>query len=100
LKLVYPNQWMPSRPRLHDIFLMEFFQCSKATQKELEILNKSRIYLQAITLSDIASTDGITILPSAIQGHPTVGCHSNLDWPHQGRPPRQACPCGNNTYYH
>jgi hypothetical protein len=52
----------------------------------MSALNRCRLYLQVINLSDIVSADGKRILQEAKQGHRLEGQHSNLQWSVQGRP--------------
>jgi hypothetical protein len=86
LQFHYSRAWIPNLPREKDTFLMELFQSYRLNTQEMRILNKCRIYLQVLTLSDITSADGIYILPEVKAGHPPADRTSNLHWPLQGNP--------------
>ncbi len=90
LQIHCPNQWLPSKPRQHDIFLMEYFVELQLKPNDLKCLNMCRLYLQAITLADVSSADGTYILSAAKQGIQLTGCNSSLDWPTQERPNKTA----------
>jgi hypothetical protein len=53
-------------------------------------INRYRIYLQVLTLSDIATADGKSLLPSAMDGLRDLQIHSTLVWPTQLPPAPQA----------
>jgi hypothetical protein len=86
LQFLYPSGWIPSKPRRHDVFLMDAFHTHLPSISTLRILNQCRLYLQVITLSDIATADGKLILPEAKQGVPLSDRLSTLLWPAQGNP--------------
>jgi hypothetical protein len=81
-----PSHWVPMLPRRHDLYLMDYFIALRLPDAVLLTLNACRVYLQAITLSDITSADGTYILPEAKQGGHIPYRTSRLDWPLQGRP--------------
>jgi len=89
LEFLYPDGWVPSKPREHDHFLMALFQKHKPSLKIMSTLNRCRLYLQVLTLSDITTADGRSILEEAKQGQPLPDRRSTLLWPAQGLPPKQ-----------
>jgi hypothetical protein len=54
----------------------------------LMALNRCRVFLRVLFLSDICSADGTTILHAFRKGERSADRISNLDWPFQPRPPR------------
>ncbi len=62
------QEWLPSRPRYNDHSLMDHFMKLGFSDTQLGILNRCRLYLQVIHLSDIASADGSIIIPDCKQG--------------------------------
>jgi hypothetical protein len=60
----------------------------KLPTKQLKRLNRSRIYLQVIHISDICSADEKTILNCFKRGDRCPHRHSTLDWPFQPKLPR------------
>ena len=75
--------------RTHDCFLMERINTLDIPAHDKARLNLCRIYLQAITLSDITDAGGIQILEKAMLGQRDMHRVSNLNWPSQGRPCEQ-----------
>ncbi len=86
LGFLYPNGWLPSKPRHHDAFLMEEFQLHNPSLSEMRTLNRCRIFLQVITLSDISTADGQRIVSDAKRGERLPDRASKLLWPTQGKP--------------
>jgi hypothetical protein len=64
-----------------DHFVRQGYKASQLTR-----LNRCRIYLQVITLTDIASADGTCIIPDVFIGLPLTDRKSTLQWPSQKRP--------------
>ena len=64
--------------RQNDQYIMDVFNlhCSKP---KLKILNKCRMYMRVILISDIARGDGIGLQSGVLQG--LIRVHSNLQWP-------------------
>lgn len=58
--------------------------------RQMQQLNNCRVYLQVLTLSNITSADGRTILTHYINGSPVLDRSSRLKWPKQLRPPAAA----------
>jgi len=81
------DQWLPTVVREHDVVLMDFFIAQGYNSSQLRRLNRCRIYLQAITLADITSANGSTIIPDILSGIPLTDRKSHLHWPCQQRPP-------------
>ena len=50
-------------PRENDQFLMDIFSNQGYNKNKLRAINRCRIYLRVITLSDIGTYDGKTICP-------------------------------------
>jgi hypothetical protein len=74
-------------PRNNDKILMEFFCRTFSNASQLKHLNHCRMYLQAITLSDICNGEGTSVLPEAYHGRPLTQSLSRWTWPRQIRPP-------------
>ncbi len=68
---------------------MEIFNTLKGTYKDMEILNRCRLFLQVITLSDITNAAGDRLIIEAKTGLLLSSRPSSLLWPNQG-PPSQA----------
>lgn len=83
-----PIFWLPPTQCKCNSFIMEKFTSLTQDSKTLQILNRCRIYLQVILLSDIVDTSGHTILLGVKQGA-LYHRKSKLQWPIQGIPPRQ-----------
>jgi len=77
--------WTPNKQRENDSFLMEFFLTITKNISILKAINRCRVYLQLILVSDIATADGRKLLPEVKQGS-IPDWRSSLKWPHQGRP--------------
>jgi hypothetical protein len=69
-----------------DQFLMECFLHAGYSGTSLHQLNVCRLFLQAITLSDICTGDGCSISPLAWEGHRDPTRPSPYRWPNQPRP--------------
>ncbi len=89
IQLVYPLQWLPSLPRRQDAYLMQTFQSKNASDKDLATLNRCRIFLQVISISDISLADGSALLSEVKEGRRPEGRRSRLEWPVQGPPSAQ-----------
>lgn len=86
LTYLMPNHWTPNPSRQHDKALMEFFLERKLHYSIIDSINRCRIYLQVITISDITSADGTYILPEVKLRKRPFGRKSTLEWPNQGQP--------------
>lgn len=80
----------PVPPRQHDSCIMDYCIQHYSDCTTLRTINRCRIYLQVIFLSDICSADGTLILPECIGGSRPKNRKSILEWPVQPRPPQPA----------
>jgi hypothetical protein len=88
LTIVIKNIWLPPQPVGNDINLMEYFVARQFSSLELSRLNRCRLYLQLVSLSDMVSVDGRCIISSILEGQKLLDRRSNLTWPEQGNPSR------------
>ena len=72
--------------RENDIYLMQTFVDANASPAQLATLNSCRLYLQAITLSDICEADGRRVCQEAWVGGKLPSPRTNIEWPNQGKP--------------
>jgi hypothetical protein len=79
--------WVPTLQRTHDMMLTDHFPALKYKPKDLEILNKCHLYFQVLSLSDIVSADGKTVIPLILNGIRLTDRKRNLVWPNQQPPP-------------
>jgi hypothetical protein len=86
LKFLYPNGWVPSKPRSQDQFLMEVFQQHRPSVTDMKALNRCRLYLNILTISDITTAEGRTIDHNIKKGQKLADRESTLLWPTQGKP--------------
>ncbi len=63
------------------------FDCSHFVWADTQRLNRCRIYLQVLHLSNIASANGTAILQCYKDGNRCPYRNSTLAWPYQPRPP-------------
>jgi hypothetical protein len=68
LTFYYPDQWLPTQARQNNKFLMELFIKLQGNNKDMETLNRCRLFLQVITLSDITNAEGDRIIKEAKKG--------------------------------
>ena len=85
-ELQISNQWLPSKQRKHEKFLMTTFSKYTNDKESLKILYNCRLYLQIFTLVDIISSDGIKILKNPLYGNKNPHAYSTLTWPKQQKP--------------
>jgi len=81
------KHWLPKLIREDNKVLMDYFIALGYSASTLGVLNRCRLYLQIITLSDIVSADGTCIIQDIFHSLPLVDRHSTLKWPYQQRPP-------------
>jgi hypothetical protein len=86
LKITMVNAWLPPKPMDNDLNIMEYFISQKFLPKQLIRLNRCRLYLQLLSLSDMVSADGRRIMGSVLAGHKLMDRRSKLTWPEQGTP--------------
>jgi len=87
LQVSATSQWLPPLLRNHDKNLMDYFIGLGYSPAILGTLNRCRLYLQIVTLSDIVSADGSCIIGDVFHGLPLIDRTSTLKWPCQQRPP-------------
>ena len=78
------NPWKYTPPRKNDQFLMDLLLPHIPSPSIHYALNACRIYLRILTLSDLVTLDGSSILPNILHGKQYR--HSTLKWPHQEIP--------------
>ena len=77
--------------RENDECIMTVFRKSlNASDATLQLLNKCRIYLEAFTVSDITTGDGLRIRDDAWHGRKFHNGRNYKNWPKWGRPGLQA----------
>ena len=68
-KLRFDNPYVPAVQRYNDSHIMDHVLSSgQFTPKEIKQINYSRLYLQAITISDITKADGKSLFPGCDRG--------------------------------
>ena len=79
---------IPSTQREGDSYIMgEILYSDEFTDKEVCQLNYCRLYLQAVTISDLSVTKGDRLDPGTLTGERSHLCStSTLHWPRQGKP--------------
>ena len=81
---IHTNCWIPKAQRQYDRALMQVFASWNLTEKELRALNRCRLYLQVIFVSDITDLKGSKISKEAVQ---VVRFRdSGYRWARQARP--------------
>jgi hypothetical protein len=81
------NQWVPTLPRDGNITIMDLALKFHLDFHQLQRINTCRMYLQVISVSEIATAKGDKLLSSAIQGVRDSQHPSTLHWPLIPRPP-------------
>jgi hypothetical protein len=88
-KVKIRDLWQPQLLRYEDFFIMQKLDTIQISKRECIVVNNWRIYLQVLTLSNIANAAGDKIRPEFFDRNcvgdwePT----SKLQWPNQDRPP-------------
>ncbi len=79
---------VPPVQRVHDAYIMDVvLQSQLFTAAEIQRINYCRLFLQAVTISDLAKTDGVTLDRSKLCGHPSLmSSTTTFLHIHQGRP--------------
>ena len=77
------DRWIPKPQRKDDRVIMDV-HVPHFSERELLMIQQCRIYLQALTLADIASEDGTTITKVVwnVTSSPADGSY-RLQWPYQ-----------------
>jgi hypothetical protein len=88
-KMHITTQWLPIKPRKNDFSLMDHFLRLAYSPAQLGTLNRCRLYLHIIYLSDIVSADGTIIIPDCKEGRRLTDKTSTLNWQFR-QPPRAA----------
>lgn len=65
IQLELEEPWVPHPPRHNDIMLMDIVLRFNFSKKAIRQINCCRIYLQVLSVADIASANGLTLLQSA-----------------------------------
>ena len=66
--------------RYNDESLMSIFIRNQYSDQDLQLLNECRMFLNAITVSDVVDGDGIKLCPMAMEGRVNAGRSSQFDW--------------------
>ena len=86
--------------REEDQLLMSVFIEAEVDQEQLLWLNWCRMYLQAVTVSDIATADGTTIRYSSWHGGRNSPKRDSIQWPRSERPAEKHWKLWRNTLTH
>jgi hypothetical protein len=79
--------YVPSISRVRDCSIIDKFATLRLPKTDMQRLNRCRLYLQVLHLSDITSADGTTILQCYKEGNRCPYRTSKLTWPYQPRLP-------------
>lgn len=78
----------PEVCRLDDQLIMEAVYFSGSYDiSDMRKINRCRMHLRALTLSDIATSDGLRITFDSYHGNGNITRRSKIRWPQQPRPP-------------
>jgi hypothetical protein len=80
------NQWLPQQARVGDVMILDHAIQLNFNTQQLRQINTCRLYLQVLTLSDIATANGKYLLPNILKGQCTTDRTSTLNWPSMSRP--------------
>jgi hypothetical protein len=83
LQLHIQQVWLPPSPTGADVNLMDYFLSMELSSTQLIRINRCRVFLQILLLSDIVSSDGRQLIPQVFQGHKLTDWRSSLVWPDQ-----------------
>eukprot|EP00957_Ditylum_brightwellii_P036295 2748627-Ditylum_brightwellii.AAC.2 len=86
--ITVPGAWCPTCQHINDVVLMDIFESMKPSTGTLEQLNAVRLFLQELTLADLANDTGTHIEPWDLSG--TRIAKVLMHWTNQGRPPEQS----------
>ena len=85
-------------PREGDQWLMRLFMAVGFSKDQLLRLNRVRIYMQVLFLSDVLGANGKTLDPKYLKKRPDGENWSTIKFP-QERPPRKDSSCGRRPFY-
>lgn len=85
IKIVIPDP-APLLEREHDRFITDVFVENGFTGAQLYTLNQCRVYLEALTVSDISSADGLRLENDIRLGKRLMDRPSRFTWPESPRP--------------
>jgi len=88
IKLTIVGAWLPPPKTGNNVNLMDHFVAANLPAYQLQSINRYRVYLQVIALSDVCSADGRQIIPTIFLGHRLLDRRSTLVWPDQANPPQ------------
>lgn len=88
LVLDVEDLWVPTLTCKKDAAIMDMAIKQNFSPQQLYMLNHCRLYLQVITISDVAMAKGTTILSTAYKGQKDPQCNSPLHWPTMPQPPQ------------
>jgi hypothetical protein len=82
--------YVPPLQRKNDSYIMDHILDSNQFKPiDIQKINYCRMYLQAITVSDISNASGTRLLPGVVQGDlSNITSTTNWHWIHQARPER------------
>ena len=80
-EIVFTKEWIPCIQREHDMFIMPELAKHTKNTSTLQQLNRCRMYLKAITLSDITNSTGKALCKYALNGEEHPDHFSNKHWP-------------------
>lgn len=81
------DQWIPTVSRVHDDMIMDMVLQYNFFPNSLRQINMCHLYLQVLSISDIVSADGLSLLPMAVKGERDSHRVSKLHWLQQQCPP-------------
>ena len=76
------EQWQPRLQRIQDSFIMDHVP-DEIGEKEAKQINRCRMYLHALTVSDIATSDGKELDRGALRGIKIISFESVHKWSQQ-----------------
>ena len=93
LELGFPT--VPPPQRVKDQYIMDIVLSSKKFKPEaIQLVNYCRLYLQAVTIADIAEANGTHLDPALLRGSPSLlSSMTTLLWINQERPSEKAWGC-------
>ena len=87
-KIHIPNVWLPSHRREYDSFIMEEVNLLKMSTSNKRRVNDCRLYLRAITKSDIVTADGTELDTKLFDG--TTRLATTIVFPNRPSPPAKS----------